>query len=118
VLNYKDDKCSYIGYLFHEALAEYLNDDGEADKLIKGWREYNKSKAFSDFPKIKKEEIEIIKMLKENEQAKNGDLPLVAMYPILAKCPNMTTDILAIMVTNCQCLIDVKTLTISKRESQ
>ena len=118
MLNYKDDKCSYAGYLFHEALSEYLKDEGEADKVINSWRDFNKSKAFSAFPKIKKEEIDLIKMLKNNERAKNGDIPLAAMLPILAKCPTMTTDILCLMVENCQCTINVKTLTISKKENE
>lgn len=117
LLNYKDDKCSYVGYMFHQALSEYLKDGGDADKLINSWRDYNKSKNFSDFPKIKKEEVELVKMLKQNERAKNGDIPLTAILPILAKCPSMTTDILCLMVNLCQITIDVKTLTVTKKEN-
>lgn len=116
MLNYKDDKCKYTLFLFHEAIKEYFKEGGEADKMLANWRTYNKSS--SNFPKITKQEIETIKELKKIDQIKNGEILFPQMLPILAGCPHMTTDILCLMNSQCQISLDLKTMTIQKIESE
>lgn len=116
MLNYKDNKCKYTLFLFHEAIKEYFKDGGEADKMLANWRAYNKSS--SDFPKITKQEIDTIKELKKKDFVKEGDVVFAQMLPVLASCPHMTTDILCLMNNQDQCLVDLKTMTIQKIESE
>ena len=119
MLNYVNDECNLVNYYFHEALKEYFKEDGEADKMINNWQKWNKDKAFTmDFPKITKDEIEMVSKIRDFDRAKNGDLPFCSMLPVLVQCPHAAVDILCKMQDACGYNINVKTLElINKKKS-
>lgn len=118
--NYVNGECNYTLHLFHKAVDEYFKEDGEAEKLVKNWKEQNKQlkKGFGEFGLISKEEVKKTQELLDFKKSHNNeiDLPFPTFLPVFTKCPHMATEIMCFMNDFCEYNIKLESQELKKKK--